>query len=80
MLAGTLLSGCDPATQPADFSTQNTSTPAFAAGSKALDPAALTPAPLLVGAESECRADGLWILCHITLVLESVNEPVFDLT
>jgi hypothetical protein len=79
MLAAALLTACDRATDPADSSTQTTATPAFAAGSKAVDPAALTPAPLLVGAEAECRADGRWILCHTILVLEPVNEPVFDL-
>jgi hypothetical protein len=80
MLATALLTACDRATDPADSSTQNTATPAFAAGSKAVDPAALTPAPLLVGAQAECQADGRWILCHTTLDLEPVNEPVADLT
>ena len=75
-----LLAACDRATDPAEPSTQNTTTPAFAAASKAVDPAALTPAPLLVGAEAECQADGRWILCHTTLALALVNEPVFDLT
>jgi hypothetical protein len=79
ILMATLLTACDRATAPADSSTPNTATPAFAAGSKSVDPAALTPAPPLVGAEAECRADGRWILCHTTLVLEPVNEPVFDL-
>jgi len=79
MLAAALLTACDRATDPADSSTQNTATPAFAAASKAVDPAALTPAPLQVGAEAECRADGRWILCHTTLALEPLNEPVFDL-
>jgi hypothetical protein len=79
ILTATLLTACDRATDPADSSMQNTATPAFAADSKAVDPAALTPAPLLVGAEAECRADGQWILCHTTLALEPVNEPVFDL-
>ena len=32
-----------------------------------------------MGAEAECRADGRWILCHTTLVLEPVNEPAFEL-
>lgn len=80
LLLATLLAACDRATDPAEPSTQNMTTPAFAAASKAVDPAALTPAPLLVGAEAECRADGRWILCHTTLALELVNEPVFDLT
>jgi hypothetical protein len=79
ILMATLLTACDRATDPADSSMQNTATPAFAADSKAVDPAALTPAPLLVGAEAECRADGQWILCNTTLALELVNEPVFDL-
>jgi hypothetical protein len=80
LLLATLLIACDRATDPAEPSTQNTPTPAFAAANKAIDPAALTPAPLLVGAEAECRADGRWILCHTTLAVELVNEPVFDLT
>jgi hypothetical protein len=80
MLVAALLTACDRATDPADSSTENTATPAFAAASKAVDPAALTPAPLLVGAQAECRADGRWILCHTTLALELVNEPVFDLS
>ena len=79
ILATALMTGCDRATDPADSSTENTAPPAFAAASKAVDPAALTPAPLLVGAQAECRADGRWILCHTTLALESVNEPTFDL-
>ncbi len=79
ILAAVLLTACDRATDPADSSTQNTATPAFAPGSKVVDPATLTPAPRLVGAEAECRADGRWILCHTSLVLELVNEPVFDL-
>jgi hypothetical protein len=78
LLAG--LIACDRTTDPADPSMQNTPAPAFAAASKAVDPAALTPAPLLVGAEAECRADGQWILCHTTLAVELVSEPVFDLT
>jgi hypothetical protein len=77
MLTGALLTACDP---PTDTSMQNRATQAFAAASKAIDPAALTPPPLLVGAEAECQADGRWILCHTTLVLELVNEPVFDLS
>lgn len=79
MLAAALLTACDRATDPADSWRQNANTPAFAAGSKAIDPAALTPAPLLVGAEAECRAGGRWIICHTTLVLQPVNEPVFEL-
>jgi hypothetical protein len=79
ILMATLLTACDRATGPADSSTPNTATPAFAGSSKSVDPAALTPAPPLVGAEAECRANGRWILCHTTLVLEPVNEPVFDL-
>src|SRR5215208_1880871 len=80
MLSAVLLTACNRATEPADSSPQNTATPAFDAGSKVVDPAALTPAPLLVGAEAECRAGGQWILCHTRLALELVNEPVFDLT
>jgi hypothetical protein len=79
MLAAALLTACDRATHPTDSSTHNSAIPAFAAASKAVDPAALTPAPLQVGAEAECRADGRWILCHTTLALEPVNEPVLDL-
>jgi hypothetical protein len=79
MLAAVLLTACDRATDPTDSSMHNTAIPAFAAASKAVDPAALTPAPLQVGAEAECRADGRWILCHTTLALEPVNEPVLDL-
>jgi hypothetical protein len=79
LLAAGLLTACGRVTDPADPATQNTASPAFAAGSKAVDPSALTPAPLLVGAQAECRAEGRWILCHTTLPLEPVNEPVFDL-
>jgi hypothetical protein len=79
MLAAALLTACDRATDPADSSRQNADTSAFAAGSKAIDPAALTPAPLLVGAEAECRVGGRWIICHTTLVLQPVNEPVLEL-
>ena len=79
ILMATLLTACDRATDPTEPSMQNTTTPAFAAASKAVDPAALTPAPLLVGAQAECRADGRWIICHTILALEPVNEPAFDL-
>ena len=79
LLATGLLTACDRVTDLADPSTPNTASPAFAAGSKAVDPTALTPAPLVVGAEAECRADGRWILCHTALTLEPVNEPVLDL-
>ena len=80
MLATALLTGCDRSADPTSPSTQSTVTHALAASSKAIDPAALTPPPLLVGAEAECRADGRWILCHTALVIELVNEPVFDLS
>ncbi len=80
LLATALLTACDGPTGPPDSSTENTATPALAVGSKAVDPAALTPAPLLVGAQAECGADGRRILCHTTLALERVNEPVFDLS
>ncbi len=72
------VAGCDAATEAAGPESAD-HLPAFAAGGKAVDPAALTPAPLLVGAEAECRADGRWILCHTTLALEPANEPVFEL-
>ncbi len=78
-MVAALLTGCDHATDPADPSTPNTATPSFAAGDKAVDPTALTPAPLLVGATAECRAGGRWIICHTTLAEEPVNEPVFEL-
>jgi hypothetical protein len=79
ILIATLLTACDHASDPAEPSTQNTTTPTFVAASKAVDPGALTPAPLLVGAEAECRTDGRWILCHTTLTFEPVNELVFEL-
>jgi hypothetical protein len=79
LLTATLLTACDRATDPTDSRMETTANPAFAAASKVVDPAALTPAPLLVGAQAECRADGRWILCHTTVALEPVNEPVFDL-
>jgi hypothetical protein len=78
-MMATLLTACDHASVPAEPSTQNTTTPTFAAVSTAVDPGALTPAPLLVGADAECRTDGRWILCHTTLTFEPVNEPVFEL-
>ena len=80
MLVAACLIACDRTTGPAEPSTQGQDAPAFAAASKTIDPAALTPAPLLVGAQAECQADGQWILCHTTLALELVNEAVFDLT
>jgi hypothetical protein len=49
MLAAALLTACDRATDPDDSSMLDTAILAFAAGSKVVDPAALTPAPLLVG-------------------------------
>ena len=80
ILLATLITACDRATDPTDSPSRGTDAPAFAAAGKAVDPAALTPAPQLVGAEAECRADGRWILCHTTLAVDLVNEPVFDLT
>ena len=73
----TLVASCDRPTDPQVAPT--TESPAFAAAGKSVDPAALTPAPALVGAEAECRADGGWILCHTTVSFELANEPVFDL-
>jgi hypothetical protein len=79
IFAVALLAACDHESDPAAPSAPTT-TPSFAAAGKAVDPAALTPAPLLVGAQAECQVNGQWILCHTTLDLELVNEPVFELT
>ncbi len=54
--------------------------PTLAAASKSVDPGALTPAPSQVGATAECQTDGQWIICHTTLTIDLVNEPVFDLS
>ena len=72
-----LAAGCDRSTDPLVAPT--TDAPDFAAAGKSVDPAALTPAPALVGAQAECRADGQWILCHTVVTFELANEPVFDL-
>lgn len=71
-----LAAACDTATDPAIPS--ESGVPAFAAGGKVVDPAALTPAPSQIGATADCRADGQWIICHTALTIESVNLPVFD--
>jgi hypothetical protein len=71
--------GCETPTRPSDPSTEQPTTPAFAAGSKSVDPAAHTPAPSQVGATAECQADGAWIICHTTLPITNVNEPVAEL-
>ena len=73
----TLAAACDRPTDPADAPAWDV--PAFAAADKSVDPAALTPAPSLVGATAECQADGRWILCRTAVSFELVNEPVFDL-
>jgi hypothetical protein len=79
ILMATLLTACDSSTDPTEPSTRHTTAAAFTRASKGIDPTALTPAPLLVGAQAECQADGRWIICHTRLPLELVNEPVFDL-
>ncbi|MEO6056385.1 MAG: hypothetical protein ABIQ49_06055 [Gemmatimonadales bacterium] len=78
MLLATLLSGCDSAADSVEPAAGTPGTPAFGAAGT-VDPSALTPAPSLVGATAECRADGRWIICHTSLPLEPVNEPVFEL-
>jgi hypothetical protein len=71
-----LAAACDRATDPADTSTSGAA--AFAAAAKTVDPSSLTPNPALAGASAECRADGRWIICHTSLVIESVNQPLVD--
>ena len=67
ILMATVLTACDSSIDPTEPSTQQTTAAAIAAAGKAVDPAALTPAPLLVGAQAECQADGRWIICHTVL-------------
>jgi hypothetical protein len=68
-----LIAGCDDTTD----SGESSPTSEFAAAGKAVDPASLTPAPP-PPTEAECKADGTWIICHTTLVIETVNAPAFD--
>jgi hypothetical protein len=41
-----------------------------------VDPSTLTPPP---PPGAECRLDGRWIICQTSLVIEVVNEPIFEL-
>ena len=68
---------CNRVTDPVDVLT--TGSPTLGAASAAVDPSALKPAPQLVGATADCRADGRWIVCHTLLELPDVNAPIFDL-
>lgn len=47
-----------------------------AAAGPLVDPSTLQPPP---PPGAECRADGQWIICHTSLVLTPVNEPVAEL-
>ena len=76
-LAVAMLAACADATDPVDSSTRNPSSALLAATSTSVDPSALTPAPP-PEIQPECRADGRWIVCHTTLVIESVNLPLVD--
>ena len=69
-----LVLACDRATEPVDLSTSSGA--AFATTGKTIDPSALTPDPALAGAEAVCQADGQWIICHTTLTIQSVNQPL----
>lgn len=71
-----LLVGCDQATDPVE--TSPAGAPALAAAGHAVDPGALTPAPP-PQIEAQCRADGRWIVCRTTQVIELLNEPLLDL-
>jgi hypothetical protein len=46
-----------------------------AAAGPLVDPSTLQPPP---PPDSECRLDGAWIICHTSLVLGPVNEPILD--
>ena len=72
-----VVAGCDHTADPVESSVESSPTPEFAAAPGAVDPASLTPAPP-PPTEAECKADGRWIICHTTLVIETVNEPGFD--
>jgi len=86
ILAG-LLAACDaggglptaPAARAPDTSNGGSGTPELSTGSKAIDPGALKPPPALVGATAECQVDGGWIICHTTLPITHLNDPVADL-
>ena len=45
-----------------------------AAAGLIVDPSTLQPPP----ANAECPLDGAWIICHTSLVLTPVNEPILD--
>jgi hypothetical protein len=77
-LAVAMLAACADATDPVDSSTRNPSRASLAATSKSVDPGALTPAPP-PEIQPDCRADGRWIICHTTQVVDLVGEPEFDL-
>jgi hypothetical protein len=47
-----------------------------AAAGPVVDPSTLQPPP---PPGAECRLDGAWIICHTSLVLNPVNDPVADL-
>jgi hypothetical protein len=78
LLAVALLPACHDTTDPMGSATRDTGFPALDAANSTVDPGALTPAPSLVGATAECRADGRWIVCHTTASTDLVNEPITD--
>jgi hypothetical protein len=69
-----LAAACDRATDPLDTSASSAT---LAIARKDVDPGALTPAPT-PPTEAECQIDGRWIVCHTTLTIESVNQPLVD--
>ena len=72
-----LIAGCDHTADPVASSGVSWPTSELSPASKAVDPASLTPAPA-PPTEAECQADGTWIICHTSLVIETVNAPAFD--
>lgn len=72
-----LAAACDSATDPAEAPVSRAPMVAAAKAAGSVDPGTLTPTPL-PPTVAECRADGRWIICHTTLVIEPLNDPVGD--
>lgn len=77
LILAALGAACDRTSDPVEPG--DPGAPALSSASKSVDPAALTPDPSDAGATAECQADGQWIICYTTRVIDLVNEPVFDL-
>jgi hypothetical protein len=72
-----IAAACDSATDPIGTPSSTAAVVAAAKAAPSVDPGSLIPVPA-PPTVSECKADGRWIICHTTLLIEPVNDPVGD--